>query len=260
MIEAKISKTGIPYLRFGKGEPFVLIHGLGEIKEGWIHQFELSQYFELIIPDLRGHGECNKTEGITIQNFAADIILLLNELNIKNTHILGLSMGGAVAQEIYRQSPSICRSLILASSFHYFPKKFKKWLFENRKAKFEALSSTGKQTEYLARMALYSWNDETVSNFNQLFRPKQDIFINSLKSCLEVNNLSLLRKIKIPTLIIGGQYDSVLPVWIQACMHKQIPHSKFVIIRNTGHLAKLEAKDHFNLLLRSFLGQQAVAG
>ncbi|WP_462409047.1 alpha/beta fold hydrolase [Neobacillus sp. Marseille-QA0830] len=256
---AKISKKGIPYLNFGKGEPLLLIHGLGEVKEGWMHQFELSEHYELIIPDLRGHGECNKTEGITIQNFATDIIQLLNELQIVNAHILGLSMGGAVAQEIYRQSPSSCRSLVLASSFHFFPKKFKKLLFENRKAKFEAVTAAGKETEYLARMALYSWNPETVTDFNQLFKPKKEIFIDSLKSCLEVNNISLLKKIKVPVLIIGGQYDSVLPVWIQACMHKQIPHSSFVILRNAGHLAKLEAKDHFNHLLRSFLNQQVSA-
>ncbi|WP_042457356.1 alpha/beta fold hydrolase [Neobacillus dielmonensis] len=260
MIEAKISSTRIPYLHFGKGVPLVLIHGLGEVKEGWMHQFELAEGYELIIPDLRGHGDCNKTQGITINNFATDIIQLLKELNIESAHILGLSMGGAVAQEIYRQSPSICSSLILVSTFHYFPKKFKKFLFENRKAKFEAVTASGNQTEYLAKMALFSWNCDTLANFKQLFKPKHQIFLDSLESCLEVNNLTLLRKIQIPTLIIGGQYDSVLPVWIQACMHKQIPNSKFVIIRNTGHLAKLEAKEHFNHLLRSFLDQQASVG
>lgn len=253
MKKAKVSKSGIPYLHFGSGDPLVLIHGLGEIKEGWQHQFELASQFELVIPDLRGHGECTKTTGITIQNFASDIILLLKELKIENAHILGLSMGGAVAQEIYRQSPSICRSLMLVSTFHYFPKKLKFLLFENRKAKFESVTSKGKQTEFLSRMALYSWNKEVYKNFTQIFQPKHDIFIQSLKTCLDVNNLSLLPNIKVPTLIIGGQYDSVLPVWIQAWMHKLIPHSKFIIMRNTGHLAKLEAKDRFNQLLVNFL-------
>ncbi|WP_423801547.1 alpha/beta fold hydrolase [Neobacillus sp. SAB-20_R2A] len=260
MEKAMVSKLGVPYLHLGKGEPLVFIHGLGEIKEGWQHQFEFADEYELIIPDLRGHGECTKTDGITIQNFAADIISLLKELKIENAHIVGLSMGGAVAQEIYRQSPSICRSLMLVSTFHYFPNKLKRLLFENRKAKFQKVASAGKESEYLARMALYSWDKETVKQFNQLFRPKHEIFIESLKACLEVNNLSLLPTIEVPTLIIGGQYDSVLPVWIQAWMHKLIPNSKFIIMRNTGHLAKLEAKDRFNLLLREFLNQHRNAG
>ena len=56
MEKAKMSKTGVPYLHLGKGEPLVLIHGLGEVKEGWEDQYELADQFELIIPDLRGHG------------------------------------------------------------------------------------------------------------------------------------------------------------------------------------------------------------
>jgi pimeloyl-ACP methyl ester carboxylesterase len=88
MEKARISKLGVPYLHFGKGVPLVLIHGLGEVKEGWADQFELADQYELIIPDLRGHGECNKSAGISIQNFAADIISLLKEIEIENAHIL----------------------------------------------------------------------------------------------------------------------------------------------------------------------------
>ncbi|NRD78643.1 alpha/beta hydrolase [Bacillus sp. BRMEA1] len=256
---SKLSKAGIPYLHFGKGEPFVLIHGLGEMKEGWKNQFELADQYELIIPDLRGHGECFKTIGITIQNFAADIIGLLKELEIETAHILGLSMGGAVAQEIYRQAPSMVRSLMLISTFHYFPNRLKEFLFNNRKEKFECVSASGDPAEYIARMALFSWNKDTAEEFYQFFQPKKQVFIDSLKACLEVNNLTLLPKIKVPTLIIGGQYDSILPVWIQVCMHKRIPHSKFTILRNTGHIAKLEAKDRFNSMLRNFLNQQRSA-
>ena len=259
MENTEISKLGVPYLHFGKGEPLVLIHGLGEVKEGWSNQYELADQFELIIPDLRGHGDCTRTDGISIPNFARDLIGLLKELKIKNAHILGLSMGGAVAQEIYRQAPDVCRSLMLVSTFYYFPKKLKRPLFNNRKEKFEAVTRAGKQTEFLAHMALYSWNKDLMGTFSHYFRPKPFIFLESLKMCLEVNNRSLLPEIKVPTLIIGGQYDAVLPVWIQASLHKLIPHSEFVIMRNTGHLAKLEAKDRFNQLLRRFLNQQKTA-
>jgi pimeloyl-ACP methyl ester carboxylesterase len=256
---ARISKMGVPYLHLGKGEPLVLIHGLGEVKEGWEDQFELADQYELIIPDLRGHGECNKSDSITIRQFASDIIGLLKELGIINAHILGLSMGGAVAQEIYRQAPVLCRTLLLISSFHYFPKKLKGLLFDSRKEKLEGISAASNHSEFASRLALYSWNKETVEEFNKYFQPKQHIFIDSLVACFEVNNLSLLPRVNVPTLIVGGQYDSVLPVWIQAWMHKLIPQSEFIIMRNTSHLAKLEAKDRFNSLLRKFLNQQKSA-
>jgi pimeloyl-ACP methyl ester carboxylesterase len=259
MEKAKMSKLGVPYLRLGRGEPLVLIHGLGEVKEGWEDQYELADQFELIIPDLRGHGECHKSDGISIRNFASDIIGLLEELEVESAHILGLSMGGAVAQEMYRQDPTCCRTLLLISSFHYFPKKLKGLLFDSRKETLERISASGKHSEFAARMALYSWDKETVEKFDKFFQPKRGIFIDSLLACFEVNNLTLLPIINVPTLIVGGQYDSILPIWIQLWMHKLIPHSEFIIMRNTGHLAKLEAKDRFNNLLRKFLDQQKTA-
>jgi 3-oxoadipate enol-lactonase len=249
---------GIPYLRFGVGEPLVLIHGLGEVKEGWTNQFEFADQFDLIIPDLRGHGEYLTNEEISVPNFADDIISLLRELKIESAHICGLSMGGAVAQEIYRQAPKMCRSLILASTFHFGPKQLGKLYLKFRKD-LAKLDFSDLQTDLAARLCLYSWKKENIDQFNQYFRPNKDYFYKSLKACLEVNNLCLLPQIKIPTLIIGGQYDSVLPTWIQLLMHKQICHSEFVIFRNAGHLAKLEAKDSFNLALRNFLNKHKTA-
>ena len=258
MEEKAKSCIGIPYLRFGVGEPLVFIHGLGEVKEGWGNQFEFADQYDLIIPDLRGHGEYLTNESISIPNFARDIICLLKELEIESAHICGLSMGGAVAQEIYRQAPEMCRSLILASTFHFGPKQLGKLYLKYRtgiaKSSFQPI-----QKDLAARLCLYSWKKENLEQFNLFFKPNQDYFLKSLEACLEVNNLCLLPQIKVPTLILGGQYDSLLPVWIQLLMHKQIPHSEFIIFKNSGHLAKLEAKDSFNKAVRNFLNKHQTA-
>ena len=244
--------SGIPYLRMGAGEPLVFIHGLGEIKEGWSNQFEFAEQYDLIIPDLRGHGEYITNEEISIPNFALDVIRLLKGLGIESAHICGLSMGGMVAQEIYRQTPEMCRSLMLVSTFHYAPKRFGELFLKFRKARAEALSLE-EQKNMAARVCLYSWTESNFEDFYKFYQPNREFYLPSMKACLEVNNLCLLPKIKVPTLIIGGQYDSVTPVWIQLLMHKQIKHSEFVIFRNTGHIAKLEAKKAFNEVLRNFL-------
>ena len=249
---------GIPYLRFGKGEPLVLIHGLGEVKEGWVNQFEFADQFDLIIPDLRGHGEYLTNEEISVPSFARDVIFLLRELKIESANICGLSMGGAVAQEVYRQAPEMCQSLILASTFHYGPKQLGKLYLKFRK-NLAKPGFSDVRNELAARLCFYSWKKENVEQFNQYFKPNKDYFLKSLEACLDVNNLCLLPQIKVPTLIIGGQYDAVLPTWIQLLMHKQIRHSEFIIFRNTGHLAKLEAKESFNLALRNFLNKHKTA-
>lgn len=253
------SCSTIPFLRFGDGEPLVFIHGLGEVKEGWNNQFEFADQYDLIIPDLRGHGENNTTEKISITHFAQDIINLLSELEIESAHICGLSMGGMVAQEIYRQAPQMCRSLILVSTFHYFPKHLAKLILNYRKAR--ALSNNPSIPNNIAsRISLNSWKGNVTEDFFKFYKPNHEVFLKSVKACLEVNNVNLLPKIKVPTLIMGSQYDSVLPIWMQLLMHKKIRHSEFVIVRNTGHIAKLEQKEAFNRILRNFLKKHALAG
>ncbi|RSK26630.1 alpha/beta hydrolase [Bacillus sp. HMF5848] len=258
MKKSKRSSFGVPYLHFGVGEPLVLIHGLGEIKEGWLNQFELEDQFELIIPDLRGHGQHKPFKDISIEHFASDIINLLKELRIQSAHICGLSMGGAVAQEIYRQAPSMCRSLLLVSTMHYVPKALGQTLSVLKHPHIKMLTSQ-QQKERAARLCLYSWKGDTAKNMSRYFNPDPDAFQQSLQACLKVNNLSLLPKIKVPTLVIGCQYDAIIPVWVQLWMHKLIPHSEFVIMRNCGHVAKIEAKDRFNSLIREFLTKQKQA-
>lgn len=254
MSEVQKSCSEIPYLRLGAGEPLVFIHGLGEVKEGWSDQFELADQFDLIIPDLRGHGEYHFPGEISIYNFAYDVITLLKSLGIESAHICGLSMGGMVAQEIYRQAPEMCRSLLLVSTFHYAPKQFGELFLKYRRALLKNKSLEGMK-ETAAKTCLYSWSKENFEKFFRYYQPNKEFYIQSAEACLKVNYLRLLSNITVPTLIIGGQYDSVTPVWIQYLMHKQIAHSEFVIFRNTGHVAKLEAKDAFNKELRNFLNK-----
>jgi 3-oxoadipate enol-lactonase len=255
--ELKSYDTMMPYLRMGDGEPLVLIHGLGEVKEGWTKQFELADQYDLIIPDLRGHGDNQTLEGITIENFASDVLSLLEDLNIESAHICGLSMGGAVAQEIYRQAPEKCLSLSLISTFHYAPKQLRKMVFKIRKARSLMLSPR-QQNIMAARTCLYSWKKENVEEFFKFYKPNRKGYLKSMKACMEVDNRSLLPTIKVPTLVVGCQYDSVIPVWIQILMHEQIPQSDLVIFKKSGHIAKLEATEEFNQTLRRFLNKHKV--
>ncbi|PLT35281.1 alpha/beta hydrolase [Bacillus sp. V5-8f] len=247
----------MPYLRMGKGEPLVLIHGLGEVKEGWEKQFVLADQYELIIPDLRGHGENSIMDGISIENFAKDVLSLLDELKIESAHICGLSMGGTVAQEMYRQAPDRCRSLILVSTFHYAPKQLGKLFLQYRKARTLFLTPQ-QQRMIAAKTCLYSWREENMKEFFKFYRPNKMGYVKSMNACLEVDNRSLLPNISIPTLVIGCQYDTILPVWIQILMHEEIPNSELVIFKKSGHIAKLEVTEQFNQTLCQFLSRQRV--
>ena len=249
----------LPYKRLGSGEPLLLIHGLGGMKEGWSRQQILADQYDLIIPDLRGHGQNDTLHGISIENFAKDIIALLDELEIESAHICGFSMGGTVAQEIYRQASERCRSLILVSTFHFAPKRFGEWFVAYRKSCAKDLTPE-EQQNLAARRSLYSWSEENIKKFTECYNPHPVGYYKSMEACLNVDNRALLSVISVPTLVIGCQYDTVLPVWVQISMHKNIPNCELVIFKNCGHVAKLEAADQFNHILRGFLNKYKQAG
>jgi pimeloyl-ACP methyl ester carboxylesterase len=165
-------------------------------------------------------------------------------------------MGGVIAQEIYNQAPSRCRSLILVSTFDYAPKMMRSLVYAIRKQRASALPKE-MAIELSARTCLYSWDKETLRRFIIGYAPNWESYMKAVEACLHVDYRWMLRKINVPTLVIGGQYDTITPVWCQILMHQRIPRSKLVILRNCGHLAKLEKPDEFNEVLSRFLQKDA---
>ncbi|MGG1674326.1 alpha/beta fold hydrolase [Neobacillus sp. NRS-1170] len=252
MKKAKAVSKKMPFLRMGSGEPLVLLHGLSECKEGWFKQFELSKQYDLIIPDQRGHGENSTLEGISIENFARDVITLLDTLNIESAHFCGYSMGGIVAQEIYRQAPEKCRSIVFACSTPYFFNGLGKLIGEFTKMRSRILSPKLRQT-YNARRCFYSWSQENFENIEKCLKPNPEGTAKAIDTIVEVDNRSLLAKINVPTLVLCARYDSIIPLMIPIYMHRQIPNSELVILKRAGHLAKVEVAKEFNQALINFL-------
>src|SRR3954467_4078729 len=114
----------LKYNDLGTGTPIILIHGLGSKKEAWTPQHELANKYRLVIPDMRGHGETEINEDLTIKNFASDIIKLMEHLDISSAFICGFSLGGIVTQEIYKQRPDMVKGLILSNTTSYIPSMF----------------------------------------------------------------------------------------------------------------------------------------
>ena len=95
------------YREHGCGEPVLLLHGLGSSSADWAFQVaSLADHFRIIAPDLRGSGQSDAPRGpYSIAQFAEDVWALLDRLQIARTHVMGFSMGGAVALEMALQRP-----------------------------------------------------------------------------------------------------------------------------------------------------------
>ncbi|WP_462413163.1 alpha/beta fold hydrolase [Neobacillus sp. Marseille-QA0830] len=253
MYHALVNGTNLYYDRLGSGQPLVLIHGLGESKEGWKLQHGLAEHFDVIVPDLRGfgHTQCPEGQGISMNAFAKDIIGLLDDLGIEQAHILGFSMGGIISQEIYKIRPEKVKSFILANTVFYIPKWLEKLLLLFFR-KFETMT-----IEQFKRQAtfscLYNQSEEMVQKVMPVWSNQLDGFIPSWRACLQIDYRETLKNIMVPTLVISNQQDKICPAFFQKRMNKLIPNSKIYTIKKAGHMGKIEKVEEFNREVLNFL-------
>ncbi|TQR13066.1 alpha/beta fold hydrolase [Psychrobacillus lasiicapitis] len=248
----------IHYLDIGQGEPVILIHGLGSKKESWENQYELSSNYRLIIPDLRGHGESEEFDNISISVFAHDILSLLASLGIEKAHFCGLSMGGLVVQEIYCQNNKIVQSMVLSNTFSYAPTCLGQ-LTVMKGARNLHSSTSDEYTTYTAEKCLYRKETNLIDAAKKMFLIKKVPYLASSFSAIKSNYLPILPFVRVPTLIIGGQYDEVNPLFSVLQTKWFMPRAELVILGNCGHLPILEKKHEYNHLLNRFFHKYQVS-
>jgi pimeloyl-ACP methyl ester carboxylesterase len=123
--------SSLHYLERGRGEPLLLIHGLGCCGADWAFQVAvLETRFRVIVPDLPGSGfSAPPPDEYTIGGFATTLWSLLDHLGVTQTNIIGFSLGGAVALEMAAQRPaSVPRLGLINSLATYRPDDWRKWL------------------------------------------------------------------------------------------------------------------------------------
>ncbi len=101
----------------GHGPPLLLLHGLGGSHDDWRRQVPVfARRYRVIAPDLRGFGDSERQEPFTVQQHARDVAGLLDALGVARAHVVGLSMGGAVAMELALSEPGRVAGLVLANT------------------------------------------------------------------------------------------------------------------------------------------------
>lgn len=236
----------------GKGTPIVLIHGLGSKKEAWNSQHELANNYRLIIPDLRGHGETDINEDFTVSNFAGDVIELLDHLKIQSAFICGLSLGGIVAQELYRQRPEMVRGLILSNTTSYIPPILGNSVINESNKLLE--KGEEEFVDYIVARGLYdsSFKEEAKKAFKI-----RESYIESAKAPVGINYFFLLPAIRKPVLLIGSTHDKVTPSINVFLMGIFLRRARTALLKNTGHLSNIEKSDLFNQHIRDFITESA---
>lgn len=241
-----------------KKEIILLVHGHPFDHTMWRYQLDSLQNFRLLLPDLRGYGKSDYAfEKIFIEEHAFDLALLLDNLNIDKVHLIGLSMGGQIIIEFIRLFPHRVCSLILCSGSPSgeTESSYKKRLQLVDRILLIGMKEYTKQdiTKYLHLSTIKSNREVYDHLYTMMVNTKIEGAIASHKGRAERrDNYNYLRQIKVPTLIISGEQDFFTPAEEMKEIADQIPHSKFEILLNTGHMTNMEQPKAFNNLLINF--------
>ena len=258
----KIEVNGIQInyeLSGGKEAPVVVLsHSLASSMVMWQPQLELLEsHFRVLRYDMRGHGKSEATDGAyTLDQLAADVISLLDTLNIDFVHFVGLSIGGMIGQCLALDYADRLQSLTLCDTAPVIPEEAKP-LFEERlnKARDKGLKALVEET--LGRwftLPFLKRNPAEVEMIrSQILATPLAGFIGCSKAILGLNYLERLAEIKLPTLILVGEEDLGTPVAASAAMHERIQNSKMVVLPAAAHLSNIEQAEAFNAALLGFL-------
>lgn len=249
----------------GSGKPLVLISGLGYPLWQWHKMVPyLSKHFQVITFDNRGVGDSDKPEGpYTAETLAADTVGLLDALEIEKAIILGHSMGGFIAQAIALDYPERVDQLILCSTNfggpNHIPISAEAWeVFSDTTSDpyirfYNGLKvSTAPDWAAANQTTVQEWVDWRVANPMDMggYMAQLEIGVGLLEedACFEKK----LPKIKIPTLIIHGAHDLVVPTGNAELLAAQIPSSKMEILPDAGHFFPIETPETASNLVIEF--------
>lgn len=247
----------------GSGPPVLLIMGLSFTHEMWARVLpSLTPRYRAIFFDNRGMGRSDVPPGpYSVRQMASDAAAVLDAAKARAAHVVGASMGGMIAQELALRHPDRVLSLALGCTsysglfarwphFRFFPRQIA-WAGSERWERERSL-----------RRLLYADTtpeeriDEDVRlrcQCNWSYRG----FFNQFLGILRWTSYSRLPRLRVPTLVLHGDQDHLVPVENGKTVAARIPGARFRLIRNAGHILTTDQPEECVQALLTFLDEVA---
>lgn len=243
----------------GDSGPWVMFsHGLATDLTMWDElAAALKDGYRVLRYDARGHGESAATAGdYSLDMLVADAAGILDALDITQTHFVGLSMGGMVAQGLLLAHPHRMRSAVIADSRHTTTPEFTHaWLDRIAAVRKGGIESVVASTvERWSSAGLAQRNPAVVARMERMIRnTSPDGYCGCAAALARLNYGPRLGEITRPALLICGSEDHGAPPENTRQMHAMIRNSRFQVIEQAGHIANIEQPDIFNAAVATFL-------
>lgn len=246
----------------GKGLPLVLLHGYPHDATLWEPQLEtLAAHARVLAPDLRGFGASRPGPGAArIEDYAADVKALLDSLSIPKAVVCGLSMGGYVALAMAAHHPEALAGLVLVSTRAGADAQAARDARETNATKALTEGTAAVAEPMVAKMlspATAQRAPALVEKVRAMMmrQPKEGVAQALRAMASRPDRTPLLSGIRVPTLVIHGQEDKLIPPAEAEAMANAIPGSRLVLVPGAAHLPNLEAPTLFDREVRSFLSR-----
>jgi pimeloyl-ACP methyl ester carboxylesterase len=242
------------------GRPAVLLlHGLGADSTSWSLQLPaLSQAgFRSVAPDAPGFGGSPYDGGgWNIRRVAGQMAGLLKELSTGPAHIVGLSMGGVIAQQFALDYPQLTRKLVLVSTFSILrPEDLSGWAYFIRRAASVLTLGLKAQAQVVAQRVFPDPQDQELREMYLAVVARADprAYRKAMTALGLFDSSKWLGLIKVPTLVITGADDSTVSPARQKLLVQGIRGARQVVIPDAGHAVSVDQAEQFNQALLEFL-------
>lgn len=238
--------------------PIVLLHGLGSSSADWAFQrTALAARHRVLAPDLRGHGRSSRPrERLTVTGMARDVAALLTRLDAPPAHVVGLSLGGCVAQALALDRPDRVRSLTLVNAFARPAAAGPRGAL--RLATRLGLLACAPMSVVAAHVArgLFPRADQRAlyrAAVASLAGNPRRTYLASLRALLGFDVRRRLGELRCPTLVIAGDRDHTVPLASKRLLQQGIPGAELLVVTDSGHATPYDQADRFNTALLAFI-------
>jgi pimeloyl-ACP methyl ester carboxylesterase len=264
MPKVRVADIDIYYEMHGVGEPLVLIMGLGGGSSMWWRQVSFfSPEYHVIAYDSRGVGRTDNPDiPYSMGMLVGDAAGLLEKLGVASAHIYGVSMGGMVAQELALRYPKLVSSLILGAttcggSHALMPSQ------ETLQKLFGIMTLSPDEAVRVSTSVTFSvaFIERHPARINEWLikgaesPPSPMGFKRQAEAMAGFDTYDRLKQIRVPTLIMAGTADQLIPAENSRILASRIPNAKLVLFEGAGHGYLWEAEEEANRAVRDFLRQ-----
>lgn len=251
--------TELHFVRAGEGEPMLLIQGMSATHATWGRPFlgELEPHFDCVVFDNRGMGHSGRAElPFTIADLAADTAALLDALEVERAHVVGISMGGMIAQELALAHPERIRTLTLGATY-CGGSGGSLMAPEDLELLGIAMASGEREQVFRAMWEInlspgFREDDSRFAAFAEMataLPAPQPVILQQMRACGAHDTSDRLGRLSVPTLVIHGDEDRLLGPNNGREIASLIP-TRLEMLEGVGHMFWWEQPERSAELIR----------